>query len=68
MRAEKGQREAMSLADARERRSSIAVHLQKYSDLLTEVRDASKAAKLEIKNSADEVLRNHADHGKACSK
>ena len=58
MRAERGQREAVILADARERRNSVAVHLQKYSDLLTEVRDASKAAKLEIKNSAGEVLRN----------
>lgn len=61
MRAERVQREAAILADARERRSSVAVHLQKYSDLLTEVRDASKAAKLEIKNSADDVLRNLCD-------
>ena len=57
MRAEKVQLENALLTDARERRNSVAVHLQKYSDLLTEVRDASKAAKLEIKNSADEVLK-----------
>lgn len=60
-RAERGQREASILADVRERRNFVAVHLQKYSDLLTEVRDASKAAKLEIKNIADDVLRNLCD-------
>jgi hypothetical protein len=58
MRAERGQREAVILADARERRNSVAVHLQKYSDLLVEVRDASKAAKLELQNCADDVLKN----------
>lgn len=57
-RAERGQREAATLADTRERRSSFAVHLQKYSDLLTEVRDVSQAAKLEMKNIADDVLKN----------
>ncbi len=58
MRAERVQREDAMLTDARERRSSVAVHLQRYSDLLTEVRDASKAAKLEIMHSADEVLKH----------
>lgn len=57
-RAERGQREAAILADARERRNSVAVHLQKYSDLLIEVRDASKAAKLEFQNCSDDVLKS----------
>lgn len=57
-RAEKGQREAVIIADAREHRNSVAVHLQKYSDLLIEVRDVSKAAKLELQNCADDVLKN----------
>lgn len=58
MRAERGQREAALIADLRERRNSVALHLQTYSDLLADVRTASKVAKLEIKNSADEVLRS----------
>lgn len=57
MRTEKVQREDAILTDARERRSSIAVHLQRYSDLLTEVRDSSRAAKLEIQHGADGVLK-----------
>lgn len=58
MRAEKGQREAALVAIARERRNSAAVHFQKYSDLLIEVRDATRAAKQEIHSSADELLRS----------
>jgi hypothetical protein len=56
-RAERVAREDVILTDARERRGAIADHLQKYGDLLMDVRDGTKAAKLEIKNSADDVLK-----------
>ncbi len=56
-RAEKRQREDGIITDARERRSSIAVHLQKYSDLLTEVRACSKPAKFAIAKSADDAFK-----------
>lgn len=55
-RAERGQREAARAANVHERRNSAAVHLQKYSDLLAEVRDATKGAKQEIHTCADDVL------------
>lgn len=57
-RAERGQREAALAANVHERRNSAAMHLQKYSDLLAEVRDATKAAKQEIHTCADDVLMN----------
>jgi len=58
MRTERVQREAAVISIARERRNSAAVHFQRYSDLLSEVRDATKEAKQEIKDSADEVLKS----------
>lgn len=57
-RAERGQREAAIAIYTHERRNSAAVHLQKYSDLLGEVRDATKAAKEEVQSHADEVLNS----------
>lgn len=57
-RTEQVQLEAAVVTIALERRNSAAVHLQKYSELLSEVRDATKAAKQEIHHSADEVLRS----------
>lgn len=57
-RAERGQREAALAANVHERRNSAAMHLQKYSDLLAEVRDTTKAAKQEIHTCADDVLMN----------
>ena len=56
-RAERVAREDVILTDARERRGAIAEHLQKYSELLTDVRDGSNSAKQEIKKSADDVLK-----------
>lgn len=56
-RTAKAQERVAQREDARERRNANATHLQKYSELLIEVRAQTKAAKLEIRDSADEAFK-----------